>query len=54
MGEMVWLEWTELGECPEVYDMTLDAGVKAGVSMAEETGAPLCAWDEMPTCEDAI
>jgi len=46
MGEMLCPE-TELGEWPEVYDMTLDAGVKAGVSAAEaESGARELACDE--------
>jgi hypothetical protein len=35
-GEMVWLECAELGEWPEVYEMTLEAGVRAGVSLAAE------------------
>jgi len=47
-GEIVWLEWTELGEWPEVYERTLDAGVKAGVSIAEDTGATLFACDDKP------
>lgn len=34
--------------------MTLEAGVNAGVSIAEGTGAPLLAWEDMEMCEDGI
>jgi hypothetical protein len=35
VGDTVFPEW--LGECCELYDITLEAGVKAGVSMLEVT-----------------
>jgi len=34
VGDTVLPECAEFGECPEVYDKTLDAGVRAGVSLA--------------------
>jgi len=55
IGDIVWLECTELGEWPEVYDRTLDAGVRAGVSIAEDTGATLFACDDKPCmCEGGM
>lgn len=48
IGEMVWPEWTEFGECAEPYDITLDAGVNAGVSadvgVGREAAAP--GWED--------
>jgi len=44
VGETVLAACPGPGDCWEVYDMTLDAGVKAGVSVAAEATA--VAWVE--------
>jgi hypothetical protein len=44
VGETVLEECVAPGECCELYDRTLDAGVKAGVSLAVDPWA--VAWDD--------
>jgi hypothetical protein len=47
VGDTVLAAWPVLGECCEPYERTLEAGVKAGVSVLCETTAVACddgAW----------
>jgi hypothetical protein len=48
VGETVLPECPDCGECPDVYDKTLDAGVNAGVSLAggADIGATTVACDD--------
>jgi len=42
VGETVLAECPDPGECCELYDRTLEAGVKAGVSVLAEATAVAC------------
>jgi hypothetical protein len=42
VGEMPLAPVPELGECCEVYDSTLEAGVRAGVSLEVDATAVAC------------